>query len=233
MTARGEGYRDAWLPDMMRRVAQTVQIGIVKETDYSDEKKPRVKVQVGPRVSGWLPFSQGRSGDNSEWNPLDIDEQVMIFSPGGDMKQAVVGFTLPRADRPAPGKNPNQSIRRWKDGSTETHDRAEKTHVLEVPAGGKIVLKCGASSLEITDAGTTLTTPDFKVDSPTSQFTGKLTVRGLFTYLAGLIGRNSGGGAVAQMSGPVEHSDGDFSSNGIVIHRHTHPDSDGPPNGNA
>lgn len=232
MTARGDGYRAINEPDMNRRLANVISYGTVDSVDYSDAKKPRVKVKVGRRVTGWIPFGQNRSGENSEWDPLDIGEQVMLAAPSGDLVQAAVITTFPQDSMPAPGKDADVSVRKLKDGSTETRDRKNKTYLFEMPSGGKMTFKVGASVLEMTNEGVTLTTPVFKTDAPESEFTGKVTIRGLLTYLAGLIGRVAGGGSVAKMYGPVDHEGGDFSSNGIVIDRHTHP-STGKPNGNA
>ena len=45
------------------------------------------------------------------------------------------------------------------------------------------------------------------------------------TFLAGLSGSNSQGGRSAVITGDIEHREGDLSSNGVVLHTHTHPEN--------
>ena len=38
----------------------------------------------------FLPWANSNSGSNNSWNPPEIDEQVIILSPSGDLSQAVI-----------------------------------------------------------------------------------------------------------------------------------------------
>lgn len=58
------------------------------------------------------------------------------------------------------------------------------------------------------------------IDTPSTTNTGTLTTQGLFTYRAGMAG--TGGGAGTSVTGPITHTEGNLSSNGIVLHTHTH-----------
>ena len=81
-------------------------------------------------------------------------------------------------------------------------------------------------------------TSSLTVTSPLSTFIGELvvtgtaTVQGLFTYLAGLAG--TGGGAGSTITGNLIQTGGTLSSEGTVLHTHTHSDpqggNTGPPN---
>ncbi|MGU2444445.1 Gp138 family membrane-puncturing spike protein [Burkholderia cenocepacia] len=65
-----------------------------------------------------------------------------------------------------------------------------------------------------------------EVDSPTSTFTGALTVKGAFTFLAGLIG-SATSGAAAVITGTINFI-GRLTANGKVIDdTHTHPNGVG------
>lgn len=75
-------------------------------------------------------------------------------------------------------------------------------------------------------------------DTPLAEFTGDvliqgntiinlmLTVKGLFTYLAGMAGFGGKGGK-STIQGDIEHTGGKLSSNGVVADTHTHPDPHG------
>lgn len=73
-----------------------------------------------------------------------------------------------------------------------------------------------------------------KIIAPTNEFTGKVTVKGLFSYLAGMVGTSGSGAASATISGIVNFI-GSLTSNGKNISdSHTHsgvdagPDTSGP-----
>lgn len=76
--------------------------------------------------------------------------------------------------------------------------------------------------------GTTIDTTTFTanaeasatVNSPQTTTTGALTAQGLLSYASGMTG--TGGGAGTQISGDIDHSGGQISSNGIVLATHAH-----------
>lgn len=226
MTARASAFRELQVPDMERRVADMIRLGTVAETDYSDPRAPRVKVKYGKNTTGWLPWTQ-RAGRARTWAPLKIGEQVIIASPSGDLRQGVVIGSLNQNSRAAPANGAHQTVTEWDGGIREEIDDDGNNYTLTVPAGGSIVLQCGQSSIRISDDGTKITTPKLTVDAPDSEFTGNVVVQLLLTYLGGLIGRNAGGGAVAQMFGDIDHRYGTLKSNDVGLHTHRHTGDSG------
>ena len=95
------------------------------------------------------------------------------------------------------------------------YDRAQHHWRLAVPAGGKIVLQIGATTLELRDDGTTLSTPKLLADAAESTFTGTVLVKKLFTYLKGLVG-TGGGGAGASIEGDIQVN-GNISATGSIL----------------
>ena len=228
MTARGEAFQALQIPDMERRVADMVKLGTVSDTDYSDPKAPRVKVKYGKNETGWLPWAAVRAGRARTWEPLKMGEQVVIVSPSGDLAQGIIVGSVNYNDRPAPSSKEGETVREWDGGAREVFDDDSNSYTLTIPAGGKIKFQCGASTLELTDTEVRVTTTNYVVDAPDSTFTGNVLVQKMLSFLGGLFGRNTGG-AVADMQGTINHtggdyvhSDGEMSSNGVVLDGHQH-----------
>ena len=159
MTARGDGFEALWQPDMERRLAELLRVGTVVATDYSNPRKPRVRVKSGKVTTGWIAWAPRRAGRARTWEPLHEGEQVLIASPSGDMAQGIIVGSVNYADRPAPSTSASETVTEWDGGAREAFDDASNTYTLDVPAGGKIILRCGASSLEISDSGIKLLGP--------------------------------------------------------------------------
>lgn len=175
MTARQEGYADLQIPDMERRIAGMVRLGVVHEQDFSDPKAPRVRVKAGNFTTGWIPWTVASASGDTDWEPLDVGTQVIMAAPSGDMAQAVVLGAIHQDKHPAYGGDPDERGRVWKDGARDTYNRKTHTRTIDVPAGGKILLKIGGTSYELTADGATLTAPRVKIDTPEAEFTGKIT----------------------------------------------------------
>lgn len=222
MTARGDGYEQLQQPDMERRVAEMLRMGVVSDTDYSDPKKPRVRVKFGDTPTGWLPWAAVRSGRARTWHPLKVGEQVLIASPSGDPAQGVVVGSVPYEGMPAPSTSESETVTEWDGGAKQVFDDATNTLRWEIPAGGKFQFVCGASSIEISDDGVTIKAKKITGDAPETEFTGNVLVQKLLSFLGGMLGKNTGGGKAAQLQGDVEHTNGALSSNGVVLDTHNH-----------
>ena len=145
--------------EMGRQLANLVRVGKIAELD---EANARVKVSTAGLTTDWLPWGAARAGKTRQWSPPQVGEQVVIASPYGDMAQAVVIGSLFQDDSPAPAASKDQETTVYPDGARQDYNSASHTFTLEVPAGGKIVFKIGATTLELRADGTTLTTPQFE-----------------------------------------------------------------------
>lgn len=150
---------DYELGEMNRQMANMVRVGKIVELD---EANARVKVSTAGLTTDWLPWGAGRAGKTKQWSPPQVDEQVLIASPYGDMGQAVVIGSMFSDDNPAPATSKDQETTVYPDGAKQDYNSATHTFTLEVPTGGKIVFKIGATTLELRADGTTLTTPAFE-----------------------------------------------------------------------
>lgn len=194
------------LADLARRVANMIRTGRVAEVDHAG---PRVRVQSGDLLTGWLPWQTHRAGSTRTWNPPTVGEQVMILSPSGDPAAGIVTPALYCQDHPAPDASPN-------------------THVIEFPDGAIIGYDHASHALDITGIATVrvVASESVTLDTPYTRITGQLEVVDLITYHNGMVGEGGGGNAVT-ITGDFVHEQGILSSNGIVLHTHTHPGDSG------
>lgn len=158
MTARGEGIDALALPDLERRVANGVRFGKVMEVDHANA---RVRVKSGDIETTWLPWSTGRAHPaKRRWDPPAVGEQVVVLSPGGDLRQGVAMVGVFQDTAAAPSASADKDTTLYGDGALVEYDRASHTYTVDVPAGGKIILRCGATTLELSNTGVILTAPD-------------------------------------------------------------------------
>lgn len=135
------------LTELDRRLANMIRIGAVKEVDTD---AARAKVEIGDIVTEWLPWSVKRAGENKTWWAPDIGEQVIVFSPGGDLGQGVIGPSIFQDDFPPNGDDVNVHRTTFKDGSFIEYDREE--HALNLTLNNDATLKItiGGMTIEVT-----------------------------------------------------------------------------------
>lgn len=213
--------------ELDRRMAAMMMVGTIEEVDHANA---RCRVRVGDWVSAMLPWASLGAGQVRSWRPPSKGEQAMIMSPSGD---PAGGFVLPGfytdQHQQANDNRGNVTAQNYPDGAREHYDHEAHEHVLNVPAGGRIVLQIGGTTLELTSEGSTLKTPKLLVDAPESTFTGKVQVQGLLSYMAGMVGQGGSGGATAAIEGTVRISSGnlnvnggDVTADGISLKSHVH-----------
>ncbi len=81
------------------------RIGRVVEAAGDDPQEPgdipRVLVQIGGRSNGsyirnWLPWTTSRAGYDGEWWQPELDEQVVVLAPSGNVAQGIIVGSLYR-----------------------------------------------------------------------------------------------------------------------------------------
>lgn len=126
---------------------------------------------------------------------------MLLDSRGED--GVIVGAVYSDADRP-PVSDPNKFIVRFKDGAILEYDRA--THVLSCSGMQKVIVDSKAEI--VLRAGDKVT-----VDTPETEFTRNVTVKGKLTYQGGMAG-SGGDGAV--LTGNMR-IDGNVDATGTVM----------------
>ncbi|QDH18411.1 phage baseplate assembly protein V [Wolbachia endosymbiont of Carposina sasakii] len=133
------------ISELNRKLANIIRIGLVKEVDY---EKAKVRVKIGEFLTDWLPWITSKAGKDRDWFPPDIDEQVMIFSPLGELSLGVVLGGIYQEKYPAPENKKEINSIKFQDGTKFTYDKGK--HHLEIEVVDKITLKAGESSIEMT-----------------------------------------------------------------------------------
>lgn len=151
----------------------------------------------------WLPIAYPKTQDDECYWTYDSGEHVALLLDAQGEDGVIIGAIFSDADTP-PVSDSNKFGIRFKDGAMLEYDR--QTHTLSVTGVSKVIVE--ASTTIVLKAGSKVT-----IDSPDAEFTGKLTVNGLLTYLGGLEG---GGGDGSKFTGRVD-VDGDVHSTGSII----------------
>lgn len=141
------------LADLSRRLENLIRIGTIAEVDVADASAPRVRVQDGDLLTGWVPFGALRAGTARVWSVPTVGEQVLLLSPSGDMASAVVLCGLYSTTTPAPSTNPHEHIIDFADGTRVSHN--DETGAM-VFTGMKTVLIKASESVTVDTPATNL-----------------------------------------------------------------------------
>ncbi|WP_438456561.1 phage baseplate assembly protein V [Wolbachia endosymbiont of Kerria lacca] len=136
------------ISELNRKLANVIRIGVIKEIDY---EKAKVRVKIGDIVTDYLPWITSKAGKDRDWSPPDIDEQVVILSPLGELSLGVVLAGIYQEKYPAPENKKEINSIKIQDGTRLLYDKGK--HHLEIEVVDKITLKAGKSSIEMTKSG--------------------------------------------------------------------------------
>ncbi|WP_264339125.1 MULTISPECIES: phage baseplate assembly protein V [unclassified Wolbachia] len=133
------------ISELNRKVANIIRIGLVKEINY---EKAKVRVKIGEFLTDYLPWITSKAGKDRDWCPPDIDEQVVILSPLGELSLGVVLPGIYQQKYSAPENKKEINSVKFQDGTKLSYDKDK--HHLEIEVVDKITLKAGESSIEMT-----------------------------------------------------------------------------------
>jgi phage baseplate assembly protein V len=157
MSATEQGLREMAPADMERRLANLVRYGTVMEVDIPAKS---VRIKSGDIETDWIKWPAGRAGAGKRrWDPPEVNEQVGMLSPTGDMKQAFIIPGLYRDDYDAPSDDPNEDLAEYSDGAVIGYNRETHTLTANLQSETSIIasrtsIKAtrGAASIELTNA---------------------------------------------------------------------------------
>lgn len=132
------------LNDLGRRLANIIRIGTIYEIDFS---KAKARVKIGELETDFLPWVNSNSGNNNSWNPPEIDEQVVVLSPSGELNQAVILPSLYK-NNASDDKQTIQSVT-YEDGSKVTFDKMSGSLILDLQGDLNLNIK-GAAAIKVT-----------------------------------------------------------------------------------
>ena len=170
------------LNDLGRRLANIIRIGTIFEIDFEAAK---ARVKIGDLETDWLPWVNANSGANNSWNPAEIDEQVIILSPSGELNQAVI---LPSLYKNNASENlPNIQSVTYKDGSKISFDHDAGNLTLDLQ---------GNISLDINGSAAIKVAGDVQIEasSSTIKVTGDAEIEAIKVTLKGDVDLGESGG---------------------------------------
>lgn len=112
---------------LARQIENLIRFGTIAAVQM---KPPHVRVKTGTLTTGWLPWIAPRAGADREWNPPTVDEQVILFSPSGQLGNGIVLTGLFSDQIPANGDREGLHRRSYRDGAVIEYDSI--THHLNV-----------------------------------------------------------------------------------------------------
>jgi phage baseplate assembly protein V len=187
--------------EIIRLISNLLRIGYVAQIDY-DAKK--VRVQTGENLTNWIDWKVQRAGTSVTWDPPTVGEQVLLACPEGELSGAIVLLSLYSDGQDAPSNSPDKHLRVYPDGARIEYDFA-----------------AGALSATGIKTARVQATVSAEFDCPLTTFKGRVVIEDLLTYQAGMSGTN-GKGNKTSIEGDFIQSNGELSSNGVVLDTHDH-----------
>ena len=190
---------------LKRLLANIIRIGIVSDVDLANGL---CRVKMGNLETDWLNWLTLRAGRVRFWSAPSVGEQVMVLSIGGEL---TTGFVLPAIfsdANSAPSQSADAMVITFPDGARFEYE-PESSH-LTVTGIATAVIEA-SESISVTAPNITCTASvKITLDTPEVECTNNLTTATLQVMQGG------------KMSGDIEHSGGQFSSNGVVVDSHDH-----------
>ena len=198
---------NADLSDLTRLLQNLIRLGTIAEV-----KGARARVQLGPTLTtDWLKWATPRAGSTCTWSAPTVGEQVIVFSPGGDLTRGVILPALYSQEFDAPESSPTIHTTHYPDGAVVQYDHAAHALTATLPGGTATITADKVTS----NAPSTICTGDLTVMK-------NLLVNGA-TALNGGVNAKAGatGGVAMAVQGTVKASE-DVLAGAISLAKHPH-----------
>ncbi|PJC98607.1 hypothetical protein GQ37_009600 [Janthinobacterium sp. BJB1] len=117
---------NADLSDLLRLLQNLIRLGTIAEV-----KGAKARVQLGPTlITEWLNWATPRAGSTRTWSAPTVGEQVIVFSPGGDLTRGVILPALYSQEFDAPESSPTTQHSKAAE-STKTNAGRREVKLLE------------------------------------------------------------------------------------------------------
>ena len=107
------------LATLARLIENLIRLGNIAAVQL---KPPRVRVKTGSLTTAWLPWIAPRAGADREWNPPTEGEQIILFSPSGQLANGIVLTGLFSDHNPANGDREGLHRCTYRDGTVIEYD---------------------------------------------------------------------------------------------------------------
>ncbi|MBR7631828.1 phage baseplate assembly protein V [Janthinobacterium lividum] len=204
---------NADLSDLLRLLQNLIRLGTIAEVNGA-----KARVRLGPTLTTeWLNWATPRAGRTRTWSAPTVGEQVIVFSPGGDLTRGIILPALYSQEFDAPETSNSIHATHYPDGAVVQYDHATHALTATLPGGTATITADKVTS----NAPSTICTGDLTV-------IGKLlveqsaTVNGATTLNGGVNAKAGAAGGVAMaVQGTIKASD-DVLAGAISLAKHTH-----------
>ena len=124
------------LAELARLIENLIRLGTVAEVQV---EPPRVRVKTGNVTTAWRPWFALRAGEDREWDPPTVGEQVILFSPSGNLAQGVALTGLFSDQIPANGDREGLHRRTYRDGAVIEYDSIAKHLRATLPGTAEVI----------------------------------------------------------------------------------------------
>lgn len=107
------------LAALARLLENLIRFGVIAAVQM---EPPRVQVITGTLTTAWLPWLALRAGADREWDPPTVGEQVMLFSPSGQLANGIAVTGVFSDHIPANGNRQGLHRRTYADGTVIEYD---------------------------------------------------------------------------------------------------------------
>lgn len=121
------------LAALSRLIENLIRYGTIAAVQM---KPPRVKVKTGTLTTAWLPWLTLRAGKDKEWDPPTVDEQVILFSPSGQLGNGIALTGIFSDLSQANGDRPGLHRRTYRDGTVIEYDSVARHLNATLAEGG-------------------------------------------------------------------------------------------------
>ncbi|MCC7681065.1 phage baseplate assembly protein V [Janthinobacterium sp. FW305-128] len=204
---------NADLSDLLRLLQNLIRLGTIAEV-----KGAKARVRLGPTLTTeWLSWATRRAGNTRTWSVPTLGEQVIVFSPGGDLTRGIIVPAVYSQAFDAPESSPTIHTTHYPDGAVVQYDHAAHTLTATLPGGTATITADKVTS----NAPSTICTGDLTVmkNLIVKQST---TVEGATTLNGGVNAKAGAAGGVAMaVQGSIKATE-DVLAGAISLAKHPH-----------
>lgn len=193
--------------ELLRLINNLIRIGTVTAVDAANAL---CTIETGENTVSQRPWINLRAGSTKTSSQLSLGEQVLLFSPSGDLAQGIVLAGLSSDANPPFLTDGDKQGMLLPDGSSITYDHVEKTLDINLEGQATINIKEGDCTINVAQG-------DANITATKTTLTSDLTVTGKATFNAAVEVKGQSTLADVATTGTLTNNTVDVGST------HTHP----------
>ncbi|QQU56480.1 phage baseplate assembly protein V [Serratia liquefaciens] len=160
------------LNELYRLICNLVRIGTVTDVDHDNYI---ARVATGENKTDWIRWATPRAGEAVTWWAPTVNEQVIVFAPGGDLETAIIWGSLYSDSAKPPGSGETSNVTKHPDGAQVFYDPA--TGALAATGVKSATVEASESIAATAPEITCTATASITLDTPEVVCTKKLSCK--------------------------------------------------------